>query len=139
MVITREADYAVRLSVTLAARPQGTVVSARILATECDVPYELARTILGHLADAGILLSQRGRRGGFALARPPQQVRLGEVLTAAGEPLALNVCVAEPSMCQRSGTCPVHPIWTSASEVLRNFLSDQTLAQILELPGGNGK
>jgi Rrf2 family protein len=134
LVITREADYAVRLSVTLAAQPQGTVLSARVLSAECDVPYELARTILGHLADAGILVSQRGRKGGFSLARQSDQVRLGEVLAAAGEPLALNVCVSEPSMCGRSGFCPVHPIWSAASDVLRGFLAEKTLAEILDLP-----
>jgi Rrf2 family protein len=137
VVITREADYAVRLMVALAPRQQGTVVSARALASECDVPYELARTILGNLADSGILESRRGRSGGFALARPADQIRLGEVLVAAGETLQLNVCVNDPSMCARSKICPVHPIWTAASGVLRNFLAEQTIAQILALDGAD--
>jgi Rrf2 family protein len=130
VVITREADYAVRLMVGLASREQGVVVSARALAAESDVPYELARTILGNLADAGILDSRRGRSGGFALARPASDIRLGDILAVAGETLQLNVCVADPSNCGRSGTCPVHPIWSAASDVLRGFLATQTLAQV---------
>ena len=133
MVITREADYAIRLMVALAPRQQGTVVSARALSSECDVPYELARTILGNLADVGILESRRGRSGGFTLARPADEIRLGDVLFAAGETLQLNVCVNDPEMCGRSSTCPVHPIWTEASGVLRNFLANQTIAQILQM------
>lgn len=132
MVITREADYAVRLMVTLASCGQGTVASARLLAVESDVPYELARTILGNLADAGILESRRGRSGGFALALPPTEIVLGDVLGAVGESLQLNVCVADPGNCGRSSSCPVHPIWKSASDVLRGFLAAQTLAEVVE-------
>jgi Rrf2 family protein len=128
VVITREADYAVRLMVGLAQRAQGTVVSARALADEAGVPYELARTILGNLADAGILESRRGRSGGFLLARPAAEIRLSDVLAVAGENLQLNICVADPVNCGRSSDCPVHPVWTAASEVLRSFMGEQTLA-----------
>ena len=133
MVITREADYAVRLMVTLASQGPGTVASARALAAESDVPYELARTILGNLADTGILDSRRGRSGGFELTRPASQIMFGEVLAAAGEPLQLNVCVADPQNCGRSNACPVHPIWIQASAVLRNFLASKTLTEIVEM------
>jgi Rrf2 family protein len=130
VVITREADYAVRLMVGLAEREPGTVVSARALADEADVPYELARTILGNLADAGILESRRGRSGGFLLARAPEDILLSDILAVAGEHLVLNVCVADSKNCGRSSECPVHPIWVAASEVLRDFLGQQTLADI---------
>jgi Rrf2 family protein len=132
VVITREADYAVRLMVGLSQRPQGTVVSARALADESGVPYELARTILGNLADAGILESRRGRSGGFLLARPPAEIHVREVLSVAGENLQLNICVADPTNCGRSSDCPVHPIWAAASEVLREFMAAQTLAGLAE-------
>jgi Rrf2 family protein len=114
--------------VGLAQRQQGTVVSARALADESGVPYELARTILGNLAEAGILESRRGRSGGFLLARPPAEIHMREVLGVAGENLQLNICVADPNNCGRSSDCPVHPIWSAASDVLRAFMEAQTLA-----------
>jgi Rrf2 family protein len=121
--------------VTLATRTEGTVVSARALASEVGVPYELARTILGNLAEVGLLDSRRGRSGGFALAKPASEILLGDVLAAAGECLQLNVCVADPRNCGRSSACPVHPIWNAASEVLRAFLGRQTLEQIIAAGG----
>jgi Rrf2 family protein len=119
--------------VTLAAQGTGTVASARALAAEADVPYELARTILGNLADSGLLESRRGRSGGFELARPSTDIMLGDVLAAAGEPLQLNVCVADSGNCGRSDMCPVHPIWTKASDVLRDFFGSQSLEQVLAM------
>jgi Rrf2 family iron-sulfur cluster assembly transcriptional regulator len=133
VIITREADYAVRLMVGLAAHPVGTVVSARDLATESDVPYELARTILGNLGEAGLLDSKRGRSGGFCLALPPSGIHLAEILSVAGENLQLNVCVSDSAGCLRAEKCPVHPVWTAASANLRAFLGQQTLADILNL------
>jgi Rrf2 family protein len=117
--------------VGLAQRAQGTVVSARALSEEAGVPYELARTILGNLADAGILESRRGRSGGFLLARSPEEIQLRDVLAVAGENLQLNICVADPLHCGRSSDCPVHPIWSAASEVLRAFMSQQSLAGLI--------
>jgi Rrf2 family protein len=131
VIITREADYAVRLTVGLAAHGDGEVMSARALAEQCEVPYELARTILGNLAELGVLVSHRGRSGGFALARSASEIKLGQVLAAAGETLQLNVCVGSPSRCGRAGNCPVHPVWDEASRKLREFLGEKTLAEIL--------
>jgi Rrf2 family protein len=118
--------------VGLARREQGIVVSARALSDEAGVPYELARTILGNLADAGILESRRGRSGGFVLTKAPSDVHLREVLAVAGENLQLNICVADPNNCGRSSDCPVHPIWNAAAEVLREFMGAQTLAMLAE-------
>ena len=134
MVITREADYAVRLAVCLAAREPGVIASARLLAEEADAPYELARTILGRLADAGILASRRGRSGGFALARPAADIHLKELLSVVGENLTLNICVNDSRDCGRSRDCPVHPVWLAASRVLSDFMAEQTLADLAAKP-----
>lgn len=131
MVITREADYAVRLMVGIATRKAGSPVSARVLAEECSVPYELARTILGNLAEAGLLESRRGRSGGFMLAKPAETIGLSDVLAVAGESLQLNICIADPQNCVRVGECPMHPVWSAASEVLHEFLGRQTLASLV--------
>jgi Rrf2 family iron-sulfur cluster assembly transcriptional regulator len=133
VIITREADYAVRLTVGLAAHGDGEVVSARALAETCEVPYELARTILGNLAETGVLESRRGRSGGFALARSASEIKLGQVLAAAGETLQLNICVGSPARCGRSAKCPVHPVWDEASQRLREFIGEKTLAEILNM------
>ena len=132
MVITREADYAVRLTVGLATRKQGSPVSARTLAEENDVPYELARTILGDLAEAGILESRRGRSGGFMLARPADEILMSDVLGVVGESLQLNICVDDPEACKRAEFCPINPVWSEAAEVLRRFFGDRTLAGLAD-------
>ena len=133
MVITREADYAVRLMLTIAGKDRGTVASARPLSEEANVPYELARGLLSKLADAGLLNSHRGRAGGFDLARPASEITMGEILMVAGEDLALNVCIIDPENCSSSTFCPMHPVWGAASEMLRGYLGGMALAEVLKM------
>lgn len=133
MVITREADYAVRLMLTIAGKDRGSVASARPLSEEADVPYELARGLLSKLADAGLLNSHRGRAGGFDLARPASEITMREILEVAGEDLSLNVCVADPTNCASSSFCPMHPVWNAASDTLRGYLGGLSLAEVIKM------
>ena len=133
MVITREADYAVRLMLTIASKDRGSVASARRLSEEAKVPYELARGLLSRLAEAGLLNSHRGRAGGFALARPASDITMGEILSVAGEDLALNVCVVDPENCSSSSYCLMHPVWSAASDMLRGYLGEMSLAEVIAM------
>jgi Rrf2 family protein len=135
VVITREADYAVRLMLAIAECDSNDVLSARMLSDDACVPYELARGLLSRLADAGLLQSTRGRNGGFRLARRADSIRIGEILRVAGEDLELNVCVSEPESCSRSGDCPMHDVWTAGSEMLRSYIAEMTLAAALDMEG----
>lgn len=133
MVITREADYAVRLMLTIANKDRGAVASARPLSEEANVSYELARGLLSKLAEAGLLNSHRGRAGGFDLARPAGDITMREILMVAGEDLSLNVCVIDPMNCTSSSFCPMHPVWNAASDMLRGYLGGLSLAEVIEM------
>ena len=102
MVITREADYAIRLMLVLAEGDDDVARPSRALASEAHVPYELARGLLSRLADAGLLVSQRGRNGGYRLARTAEDITVAEVLAVAGENLSLNTCVVDQPACALS-------------------------------------
>ena len=132
MVITREADYALRLMLVLAEHRSGRPVSSRALADESRVPYEIARSILARLTDAGLLDSYRGRTGGYHLARGTSEIKVGEILAVAGEHLDLNACVVDETSCSSSDSCAMHPIWISASELLRGYLGEMTLQEVVD-------
>jgi Rrf2 family protein len=117
---------------TLGSKEPDAVASARPLSEEANVPYELARGLLSRLADAGLLDSHRGRSGGFHLARPASEITMGEILAVAGEDLTLNICTGDPESCPSSDTCPMHPVWNTASSMLRTYLGEKSLAEVLE-------
>ena len=110
-MITREADYAMRVALFLArARRQGRPRAACAAVAEAmDVPYRFLRKIVKRMVAAGLIVSARGKGGGLRLARPPQRVSLLDIIEAMGPAnVQLSRCVLRPETCGRSGYCRVH-------------------------------
>ncbi len=91
--ITRQTDYAVMILTRFAQEGPARIHNARDLSEETEVPPPMASKILKILAREGLLISQRGVKGGYRLARPASQVTIGEVIRAIEGPVAITECV----------------------------------------------
>jgi Rrf2 family protein len=114
----------------LSTRPYGTVLSARDLGQLQGIPYPFARGIVTALATHGFIVTRRGPQGGVALARPPSDLNVLDVVEAMEGPTNLNLCTRDPDYCSRSGACFMHQIWLQADEVLKGFLRSQDFASL---------
>ena len=85
--ISAKTDYAVRALLSLAAR-EPELVKIDTVVTEQGMPRKFVEAILGELRRAGLVRSQRGADGGYALARPASDIKLGSVIRAVDGPLA---------------------------------------------------
>lgn len=130
MKITRAADYAVRVMVHLASLPPGARVQRSALVETSDVPESFLSKVLQRLVAAGLVMSRRGGGGGFELALPPNKITLLQVVEAMDGPIRLNRCVPGDSGCERSGHCPVHPVWLEAQTALVKVLKARNLAEL---------
>ena len=84
-------DYGVVLLTTFAREPaQG--ISARELSTRTGIPQPTVVKLLKTLLKAGLLVSQRGTKGGYALAKLPEEVPVSAVIEALEGPLAITEC-----------------------------------------------
>src|SRR5881628_1076906 len=95
MRISAKADYAVRAALELAAAPDGEPVKGEKLAEAQDIPLQFLEHILLELKHAGIVRARRGARGGYWLAKPPDDVTIADVIRAVEGPIA-NVQSAPP-------------------------------------------
>lgn len=130
MQLTLTADYAARVMIHLASRPFGDRVSRDILAEAGQVPAHFLSKILQALARSGLIVSRRGAAGGFALARPADQMTLLDVLEAIEGPLALNRCLEPSTPCSRAGWCGAHMMWARAQTALADVLRSATLIEL---------
>jgi Rrf2 family protein len=128
--LSRRADYAVRMLLTLAAAPPGATLPAAELSAQTAVPVSLAHKITQDLARAGLVRSTPGPAGGAELARPAEAISLLDILEAMEGPLCLNLCLMGPGTCPRDGTCPAHTAWAHIQNVLRQELAAQSLARL---------
>jgi Rrf2 family protein len=130
MYIPAKSDYAVRALLALAARYPEQARAAE-LAAEQELPRKFLEAILGDLRHSGLVRSQRGAVGGFALAHEPAQITVGRVLRAVDGPLA-EVRGLRPHETAYSGVARHLPqVWVAARAALRGVLDEVTLADLL--------
>ena len=134
--ISKMTDYAVVLATHLAAvdGPH----AARDLALHTQVPEPTASKVLKKLARAGVVRSQRGVKGGYALARPPEHIGIHEVIEAIEGPIAVTECSddsAETS-CEYETNCGVRANWQRINLAVQTALSNITLAD-MAVPGSS--
>jgi Rrf2 family protein len=130
VLVTREADYAVRCVVEVARA--GHTSAAKVARSQGISPTFLGK-IVQSLAKAGILATRRGVGGGIALARPPEDFTLLEVIEAVEGPLAIIECLRQPGGCVHEGECPAFPYLALAQARLRETL-DVRFAELLDHP-----
>ncbi len=107
MKLTRASDYAIRGVVYMAMQPAGAIVVIPEVAREMDVPVGFLARIFQSLSRTGILVSHRGKKGGYSLARKPEDVTLCDVIEAVEGDIHINACLDGYSECDRMSFCPV--------------------------------
>ena len=129
--LTREADYAVRAMLALAAHESVEPVSSRRIAAEWGIPARFLVKVLGRLADNGLVSATIGRSGGYRLARPAEEISLLDVVSAIEEPPTEGRCVLRGGPCRPDGRCLVHDAFTAARVRFEAELRGRSLAAIL--------
>ena len=129
-VVSQTAEYSLR-SVLLIARQPQEFVSASDLAAFLGLPVKYLGAVLNDLAHAGVLVSSRGRRGGFRLARPASELTLAEVV-APFHPLGKpRPCVLNARPCDSDRPCAAHELWCGLTASVREFFERTTIEDLL--------
>ena len=109
--MTKQADYGTMLLTYFARGGGRRMLSARDLAERARLPLPTVTKILKLLARGGVLMSHRGVKGGYSLARQPEQITIAEVITAIEGPIAITQCSENADGCESRSMCPVSPSW----------------------------
>ena len=129
-MLTQTAEYALRAMCWLALQPDGQAVRAQDLATATDIPSHYLSKIMRRLVVARLLVSQKGRGGGFVLARPAAEISFCNVLDAVDAAPTEGVCAFGWGDCDEQHPCPMHGAWSELSSTFRDWAKHTTLADI---------
>ena len=124
--LSRMADYGVILMTQL-ARENGTVTTAADLSTTCALPLPTVSKLLKALTRAGLVLSERGAQGGYALAKSAQDISAADIIDALEGPVAITTCSASDGRCDLEPVCQVGSAWQRINVNIRAALRDITL------------
>lgn len=127
MIYSSACAYAIRaLSHLALMRPDGYVLLDE-LCDGTDLPRHFVAKIFQDLVRHGLLISAKGRGGGFALAQPPKQMTLYDIVEAVDGVRGLDQCVVGMAKCDDKQPCPQHDQWKSIRGSIRTYLEKTTL------------
>jgi len=134
---TKRADYGLMAIHYIAVNDGFGAVSAKRIAEEFAIPPELMAKILQRLAKQRLVVSTNGPKGGYALARRPTEITVGQVIRALEGPINIVSCL-EDSECPQMEKCnlrrPVHKIQAAITQVLDTMsLAELPSADVPEL------
>ncbi|MGE0801530.1 MAG: SUF system Fe-S cluster assembly regulator [Lautropia sp.] len=129
--VSRFTDYGTLVMSHMAAAPDQ-VFSAADLAGRMGLSVAAVSKILKGLARRELVVSLRGRRGGYALGRPPERITLADIVDALEErPFGLTECSARTGLCEIEETCRIRANWRRVSQAVRRALEAVSLADML--------
>src|SRR4051812_9438297 len=136
-MLSRRAKYALKAMISLAAHRGTEPLSVTELAERANVPRAFLEQILSDLKRRNLLVSSRGKQGGFRLARPPEKISFADVIRPIDGPLALAPCASRTAYrpcpeCQDVETCSLRPTLIEARDATAAILERTTLAQVAE-------
>jgi FeS assembly SUF system regulator len=119
---------------TLIARGEGLPQrTARDLAIESRLPLSTVSKLLKQLLQRGLLTSHRGIKGGYILAKEPQEISVVEIISAIEGPMALTECSADVTgLCNLESFCPIKSNQQIISQAVRGVLDKITLSDLVQ-------
>jgi Rrf2 family protein len=137
-VLTKKGKYGLKAMVHLAGRPIGEPTLVTEIAVSNDIPKKFLDTILGELRNAGFVNSKKGKGGGYTLARPAHEIRVGHIVRVLDGPLAPIQCASNTAYrrcedCSDEKKCGVRLIMLEARNAIATVLDNRTLADMRAL------
>lgn len=130
MKLSRSSEYALMAMAYIALNRRAKPVLAGRIAQEYGIPVEYLLKILQQLVRSGLLISKRGPRGGFTLAKPADTINLVQII----EPVEGPIC-ADAYMAEQTHNAPfsvkMEKVYNQAAEAMRNVCEKATLADMI--------
>jgi len=126
-------DYGLVLMTLIARDPDRPLRTACDLVKESRLPLPTVTKLLKALQRSGLLVSRRGIKGGYSLAKFPQEISLAEIIAVFEGPIAFTECSTEISgLCNLEPCCPIRENQRIISEVVRAALGEVKLSDLIQ-------
>jgi Rrf2 family protein len=132
MKVSTRGRYATCALISLAEGYGSGPISLKKISTEQKISMKYLENIMRLFISAGIVMSVKGKSGGFILAKEPKAIRMGDVVSVAEGVVMPVHCVPDAMKCPRVNTCPAKYMWKSLQEGIFDNLNSQTLADLLK-------
>ena len=131
MKISTKGRYGLRILIDLATHDPVKPRLIRDIAQSQQISEKYISRLVIALRQAKLIRSVRGVKGGFHLAKSPDEITLLEIMETMEGPISVVDCVQFPEKCKRQHLCPARSIWTELNDGIRELTKKITLDDIL--------
>lgn len=131
MWISTRAQYGLRALIEI-GRHQGEPVPLRDVSRRQGISLHYLEQLVASLRRAGFVKSVRGAKGGYQLARAPQDITAYEVVVVMEGSIAPVACVEEDHECTSAQVCGTQDLWKRVDDALRDVLGSSTLRDLIQ-------
>jgi len=136
MKLSLRGEYALRALIVLGLNYENPVVPIQMISQQQNIPKRFLEQILNDLKSSGVLESKRGIKGGYRLARPPEQITLATVIRQIEGALAPVSCVSEyyyeRCSCPNESTCAIRSVMKEVRDAIVKIVERMTVAELCE-------
>lgn len=138
MILSRKSDYGLRAALELARLYGSGLLPARRIAEQHRLPTAFVKKLMQALCRARLVRATVGQQGGYALARPPKQISIRELLEALEGNLAPVSCLIPDADCKITIGCHTRCVWSHLDRKIREALESVSLQDALTLARKKG-
>jgi Rrf2 family protein len=133
-MLTKRGKYGIKALAALAELEPGQLAFVGTIAEANNIPKKFLDAILGELRNAGFVQSRKGKAGGYALARPAEDIMVGHIVRVLDGPLAPIPCASktryQPCTDCDVATCRVRQLMLEVRNAMAEILDHTSLAQL---------
>jgi len=132
MKLSTRTRYGMRAILDLAERGGGRPLQLKVIAQHQDISIKYLEQLMAVLRSAGLVRSIRGSKGGYLLAKAPNQIKLSDIFNCLEGPVVTAECIEDEDYCIRAADCVVRQVWAQVEDVIRNLLQSITLQDLMD-------
>ena len=138
-MLTKKGKYGLKALSALAEVPEGQLAFVGDIARGNNIPKKFLDAILAELRNAGFVYSRKGKTGGYCLARPAEEIKIGHVVRVLDGPLAPIPCASktryQPCGDCDEATCQIRHLMLDVRNAIADVLDNTSLTQMQAMGG----
>ena len=132
MKISTKSRYGTRAVLEIALNRGGDKLTRKQISRNQEIPSSYLENILISLKTKGIIRTIRGPKGGYELAKKPEEITIFEIVNILEGSSDSIPCLNDSNVCARSSICVTFDVWRRLQEVQKDFLSEITIKNLVE-------
>jgi Rrf2 family protein len=130
MKLSNTSQYAINIMVAITKHNEPKLLNAKSISENLNIPYKYLTKIMPLLVNSNLIISTKGREGGYTLAKEAKSINIVDILEAVNDSIHDSKCILKAGMCDENNQCAMHGVWQTPKKAMKTMFTKNTLEEI---------